>query len=63
VRACQNDCGPCETCVGRPEPLPSCGNASAEQCPTGYRPCGQPGNEPCQVSAYCVTGCCIPEPR
>ena len=63
VQACLNRCEPCEACVGRPAPLPSCGETGGMQCSEGYRACGQAGDGSCQVGAYCVTGCCIPEPR
>jgi hypothetical protein len=63
VEACLNPCTPCEACVGRPAPSSTCSETGGTQCSTGYRPCGQPGNEPCGSGAYCVTGCCIPEPR
>jgi len=63
VDACLNHCDPCETCVGRPDPLPSCGDTGGSACPTGYRGCGGTEEERCQVGAYCITGCCIPEPR
>jgi hypothetical protein len=62
VEACLNRCEPCELCVGRPEPLPSCASAE-EACTTGYRSCGGTEELRCQAGAYCVTGCCIPEPR
>ena len=63
VDACLNRCDPCETCVGRPDPLPSCGDTGGSACSTGYRGCGGTEEERCQVGAYCITGCCIPEPR
>jgi len=61
VPGCLNKCDPCEACVGRPEPLPSCTDTSGA-C-TGYRTCGGATEERCQPGAYCITGCCIPEPR
>ena len=63
VEACLNRCEPCEACVGRPDPLPSCEGSGGTQCPAGYRTCGTHGDGACQPGAYCVTGCCIPEPR
>jgi hypothetical protein len=62
VSGCLNTCEPCETCVGRPAPLPSCTDTGAA-CPVGYRGCGGTSETPCQPGAYCITGCCIPEPR
>lgn len=61
VEACMNPCDPCELCVGRPEPLPSCANVG-DAC-TGFRTCGGAEELRCQSGAYCITGCCIPEPR
>jgi hypothetical protein len=63
VEACLNRCDPCEACVGRPAPLPSCGETGGTQCPGDYRACGPASGDSCQVGAYCITGCCIPEPR
>ncbi len=33
------------------------------QCPTGVQPCGLPGQDLCPVGAYCITGCCIVQPK
>jgi hypothetical protein len=63
VEICLNHCDPCEVCVGRPEPLPSCGDTGGSACSTAYRPCGGADEERCLAGAYCITGCCIPEPR
>lgn len=66
VPGCQNDCLPCEICIGKPEPEPGCdpsgeGGGSAEgQCPAGVQPCGLPGQAACPDQYYCVTGCCAP---
>jgi len=62
VKACKNDCDPCEVCVGRPKPLFSC-ESGTPACPSDYRTCIEPGDGACPVGSYCVTGCCIPEPR
>lgn len=63
VPSCFNDCKPCELCVGRPEPLPSCNPATEPTCDVGYESCGRTSEDFCPRSSYCVTGCCIPEPR
>jgi hypothetical protein len=63
VPSCLNRCEPCETCVGRPAPLPSCDETSGEPCAAVHSPCNQPTVGGCGDGSYCVTGCCIPEPR
>jgi hypothetical protein len=63
VDACLNRCEPCETCVGRPAPLPSCDETMGAACPAGYDACGGTVGTDCDAASYCVTGCCIPEPR
>jgi len=62
VTSCFNACDPCEVCAGRPMPDASCGD-SVERCALGRPTCGQPGEEPCGSGSYCITGCCVPEPR
>jgi hypothetical protein len=62
VDACLNRCDPCESCVGRPEPLPSCAG-SGPACTTDYQPCDAAGVSLCRGTDYCITGCCIPQPR
>jgi len=73
---CYNPCGPCEVCIGRPMPPPSCypppdggtypdgGYPDAGmpyyRCETGVQECGLPGDTPCPLDYYCVTGCCRP---
>jgi hypothetical protein len=59
VTSCFNDCGKCETCVGK-LPDPSCTPGSS--CPGGGRACA--ADAPCDFGDYCVTGCCVraPEP-
>ena len=32
------------------------------QCPAGVQPCGLPGQSPCPMFQYCITGCCIAAP-
>jgi hypothetical protein len=72
--ACFNDCGKCELCVGKDtlpaDCLPSgsgggggAGGAGGEQCPDGEQPCGLTGQEPCGAGFYCITGCCIAQPK
>jgi hypothetical protein len=73
VQACLNDCGPCEVCIGKPEPDPGCdggggsggagGGPTGEQCPDGAQPCGLAGQEPCPANYYCITGCCRAVPQ
>ncbi len=62
VPSCFNDCGPCEVCAGRPTPDPSC-NGGGPRCTLGRPACGQIGEAACNAGSYCITGCCIPEPR
>lgn len=62
VKSCFNDCGPCEICVGRPQPSPSCSAGTDSRCPAGMQPCGLPGDETCAAGAYCITGCCVQTP-
>jgi hypothetical protein len=74
VAACLNECGPCEVCIGKPEPDPGCdgaggaggssgaGGGGQQQCEEGVQPCGLPGQDPCPTNYYCITGCCRPEP-
>jgi hypothetical protein len=62
VEACMNPCDPCEVCVGRPEPLESC-MGSADQCSGVFDPCDPTGPTLCPAGSYCITGCCVPEPR
>jgi hypothetical protein len=61
---CFNPCGPCEVCVGRPQPPPECFEQDAgvpeQRCPPGLDPCGLEGQEECSASYYCISGCCVP---
>jgi hypothetical protein len=61
--SCFNDCKPCELCVGRPAPLPSCDSPTTSACDLGYRSCGRTTADFCPRGSFCITGCCIPEPR
>lgn len=63
VMATFNQCDPCEVCVGRSAPLPSCASAAANRCPSTEAACGQPGEAACDLDYYCITGCCVPAPR
>jgi len=36
---------------------------STAQCPGGEKPCGLPGQAPCGAGYYCITGCCIQQPK
>jgi len=62
VPGCSNPCDACEICAGRPEPIASCTNPS-EQCGLGHAACGRPGQPVCTAGEYCITGCCVVEPR
>lgn len=61
VDSCMNKCDPCESCVGRPEPLASCTGTPA--CPDMLKQCDFGGSKLCSQGYYCVTGCCVAEPR
>jgi hypothetical protein len=63
VDSCRNRCDPCEICVGRTAPDPSCATGGAPACPTGMDSCGVEDGPRCSSGAYCITGCCVPEPR
>jgi hypothetical protein len=39
------------------------GGAPTQICPTGFQPCGLPGQSNCPVNEYCITGCCVPVPN
>lgn len=58
VPSCFNDCGECETCVGK-LPESTCNPDSA--CPNGARACSP--EAPCDYGNYCVTGCCVKAPE
>jgi hypothetical protein len=62
VPSCVNPCDVCEVCVGRTAPDPSCGSGSTPTCPTGMTTCSDEGPR-CGPGHYCITGCCVPEPR
>jgi hypothetical protein len=61
VDSCMNKCEDCESCVGRPEPLASCMGMDA--CGGVFEPCDHNGPMLCPLGSYCITGCCVPEPR
>jgi len=67
VAQCQNDCAPCELCVGKTAAdLPaSCGSDGAltPQCNEGITPCDPREPGACGQYHYCITGCCVPLPR
>jgi hypothetical protein len=59
VQACLNTCDHCEICVGKPTLPPDCTPDGGDpQCPPGIQACGLPGQQPCPVNTYCITGCC-----
>jgi hypothetical protein len=74
VSDCYNGCGHCEICIGKPTLPPDCyppdggtggtgaGGNPGSQCDPGIQPCGLPGQEPCGVGQYCITGCCMDIP-
>jgi len=63
VPSCFNRCDPCEVCVGRTTPSSTCGGSATVRCPVGQAACGQPNESNCDASEYCITGCCVPEPK
>lgn len=62
VPSCRNPCDPCEVCVGRTGPSPSCDMTSSARCPASVAACGQPGEPACEAGYYCITGCCAAAP-
>jgi hypothetical protein len=62
VPSCFNRCDPCEICVGRTAPDPSCAGGEPT-CPTGMGSCGSDDGPRCNTGFYCITGCCVPEPE
>lgn len=62
VTGCFNPCDACEVCAGRPEPIASCSDATG-QCGPGQAACGRAGQPACGLGEYCITGCCVVEPR
>ena len=72
VPGCFNGCGRCELCMGKTELPEDCfqdagtggaGGSPGTQCDPGIQPCGLPGQEPCGMGYYCITGCCIEAPQ
>lgn len=61
VDSCINRCDPCEICVGRTTPDASC-DGGTQVCPAGVETCGLEDGMSCGLGAYCITGCCVPEP-
>ena len=62
VPGCRNECEPCEVCVGRTTPDPSC-TGEPPPCPTGMDSCRVEDGPRCGPGTYCITGCCVPEPK
>ncbi len=67
---CLNPCERCEYCVGKNEIPADCagsggaGGAGGEplpSCPAGVEACTP--SKPCTGFAYCLTGCCVPQPH
>ena len=56
VQACLNDCSGCELCFGMTELPPGC---VVQECEGEQQACGQPGQDPCPVGSFCLTGCCV----
>jgi len=54
---------------GPPPPPPDSGTDAGvpppppPQCPTGVQPCGLPGQDLCAAGFYCITGCCVEQPK
>lgn len=65
VPECQNDCAPCELCVGKTSLPASCGAGGSltPQCNEGVTPCDPSEAGACGSLHYCITGCCVPLPR
>jgi hypothetical protein len=61
--SCINPCDDCEVCAGRQTPSENCTSGESGQCPTGRAACGLPGQPSCSPGQYCITGCCVIEPR
>jgi hypothetical protein len=59
VEACENPCGECEECLGRPAP-PNCtpDGGTGGVCPPDIMECAEPDNS-CPPEHRCVTGCCV----
>jgi hypothetical protein len=62
VEVCLNRCDPCEICVGRTTLDASC-DGGTPACPEGLDACGGEDGMSCGPGAYCITGCCQPEPH
>jgi hypothetical protein len=62
VPGCTNACDPCEVCVGRTTPDPGC-TGEPPACPTGMDACRVEDGPRCGEGTYCITGCCVPEPK
>jgi hypothetical protein len=62
VPSCMNTCEACEICVGRTTTGANCGSGEPPMCPTGMAACSDDGPR-CGLGYYCITGCCVPEPR
>ncbi len=63
VPSCLNSCEPCEICLGRPLPDPSCtmsfpDSGSSSRCAPTVQRCGLSGDADCPLGSYCITGCC-----
>ncbi len=63
VPDCQNDCAPCELCLGKSALPASCGGAQLPECNPGVTPCDASDPGACGRLHYCITGCCVPLPR
>jgi hypothetical protein len=59
VPSCFNPCDACEVCAGDTELAADCGEV---RCDPGRSPCAQV-SPPCAPGFYCITGCCVAEPR
>ena len=62
VPSCLNECEECEVCAGNAPPAASCAGGTIE-CDGGRAACGGDDLPPCSAGFYCITGCCVPEPK
>jgi hypothetical protein len=63
---CYNSCETCEVCLGKPLPPAECfadAGTPTTQCSAGIQPCGLEGQAPCAATDYCISGCCVAQPR
>lgn len=64
VESCNNECDPCEWCLGRP-PIMTCNpdGGTGGGCEPGIQACtpdSDPDTQECPTGYWCLTGCCVP---